>query len=361
MGTPIDPLLCEMYSLPDHEVRIVEEATLPWVIVVGAVTVKGEFWRIRQIGRRCVTKPGRNFEKAVYTVAKALDPSAEVIFDHRVPDRDVPELLRQVDVWINAKLGGHVTITVYISCKDYNRKLHIGDVERFITEVRSTSASTGIIYSPRGFSRNAVEKARKNGMACCRLYQDAPADLPSELVFYSYVCAPKFSLTHSGLPKSRLGGTWDDLFVSTVDSGTGSITVLKALGDAWRTAEASAVEQATKNRSWPTDKSVELSLRDPEGLGTPFSVTLRLSWTRYRGRLDAHLLNGSYCLTDDRFRGSQTGPWIDTRGTHPGEGWEELVEDTSALPAPFVLSILRHRNFEENAVRSLGASPLKPR
>lgn len=40
---------------------------------------------------------GRKFEEAVYTFARTLDASAEVFFDHKVPDRDTGEL-RQCDV-----------------------------------------------------------------------------------------------------------------------------------------------------------------------------------------------------------------------------------------------------------------------
>ena len=38
-------------------------------------------------------RQGRGFEKAVYTFVEALDPEAEVIFDHKVPDIDTEGLL----------------------------------------------------------------------------------------------------------------------------------------------------------------------------------------------------------------------------------------------------------------------------
>jgi hypothetical protein len=91
-------------------------------------------------------KPGREFEEAVYTFAKALDPTAEILFDHSVLDRDTGKP-RQCDVWINAKFGGHWPISILVSCKDHNRKLHVGDIGAFCDEVRSTGASTGVISS----------------------------------------------------------------------------------------------------------------------------------------------------------------------------------------------------------------------
>ena len=59
-------------------------------------------------------KPGRKYEEAVYAFAKTLDPSAEVLFDHKMPDRDTGEL-RQCDVWINAKFAGHWPLSILIS------------------------------------------------------------------------------------------------------------------------------------------------------------------------------------------------------------------------------------------------------
>jgi hypothetical protein len=64
-----------------------------------------------------VTRPGKAFEKAVYAFARKLDPNADVIFDAKIPDRDTGKM-RQCDVWINAKFGGHWPISILVSCKD---------------------------------------------------------------------------------------------------------------------------------------------------------------------------------------------------------------------------------------------------
>src|SRR5437870_2697652 len=97
-------------------------------------------------------KPGRKFEEAVYAFAKALDASAEVLFDHKVKDRDTGES-RQCDVWINAKFGGHWPQSIIVSCKDHKRKLHSGDVGTFCDEKRSTNATMGVMYSRSGFTK----------------------------------------------------------------------------------------------------------------------------------------------------------------------------------------------------------------
>lgn len=298
-------------------------------------------------------KPGRTFEIAVYDMVKALDASAEVIFDHKVPDRDVPETLRQVDVWINATVGGHWPISVLISCKDHKRRLNVGDIEKFLGEVRSTGASTGVIYSHSGFSKAALEKARVNGTSCCRLYQNAPADIPAILMFSSYLCAPSFQLV---LPQESACGVpeiWNDIFDMPVKNGDATRSVLEVLGDAFRAAEASA-KSAMKPSCFPSDMSIETWIVSQDDPALQFVIVVRLYWRRYRGRVDAHLLNGSYCFSNKHFHGAQTGPWIDMRGPHPGEGWAEIVDPARALPERCLLAILTGGNFEELARQTLG-------
>ena len=62
-------------------------------------------------------RPGRTFEEAVLRFAKAINPDAKVLFDHRVPDV-VSKPPCQCDVWIETLVGGHWPITIYVSCKD---------------------------------------------------------------------------------------------------------------------------------------------------------------------------------------------------------------------------------------------------
>jgi len=137
-----------------------------------------------------VAQKGKQFEKAVYAFVKALSPNSQVFFDHKVPDRDTGTF-RQVDAWIETNYGGHIPLTILISCKDYIRKLDISHIGTFINEIHSTSASTGVIYSSSGFSENALKKAETNGVNCCQLFTGKIAPLPPKLIFHSYVCKIK--------------------------------------------------------------------------------------------------------------------------------------------------------------------------
>jgi hypothetical protein len=59
-------------------------------------------------------------------------------------------------------------------------------------------------------------------------------------------------------------------------------------------------------------------------------VGIHGAWRRYRAPRSAHLLNGSYSLTDGSFRGEQYSPSIDTFDP-PGKNWVEMAKDE---PAP---------------------------
>ncbi len=174
----------------------------------------------------------REFELAVHNFASAINPSATVIFDHKVYDRDTGTP-RQVDVWIETKIGGHWPISILASCKLQKRKVNISQVGTFCDEVRSTGAGYGVIYSSSGFTKSALAKAKANGLACCRLYRGEPADLPAALYFRSYLSKTMVQLS---LPSAiTIDGvrTWNDLFDLPVTMGEGQTTMLDAPGPGW--------------------------------------------------------------------------------------------------------------------------------
>jgi hypothetical protein len=278
-----------------------------------------------------MTKRSKQFEVAVRKFVEALDPSAEVLFDHKVPDRDTGTL-RQVDVWVNATYGGHIPISILVSCKDYRRKVNIAHIGTFCDEVRSTGASTGVLYSSSGFSRAALAKAKSNGLACCRLYQDEPADIPECLILSWYLCSPTTALELiEPLPLEGFR-TWGDVFNMEVSNETGKATVLDVIADQFRQHEAEAVEASGASGQFPGDWIAEHTFKSPSGRVQTLRIRLRAHWRRFRGKVEAHLLNGSYCFSNNSFVGSQAGPAVDMLGPAPGPGWEEI--DTTSDPLP---------------------------
>jgi len=304
-------------------------------------------------------RAGREFEKAVFAFIKALDPSAKVIFDHEVLDRDTGTP-RQCDVWVNAKLGGHWPLSILVSCKDQTRKLDIGDIGTFCDEIRSTGASTGVIYSSSGFTEPALKKAKANGVACCRLYRDEPPDVPASIWFEQFTCTQSIKLVLNTDVVSLALKTWNDLFDLSLKEDVDR-TVLDVVAEAYIAGGDRAVtkcRESTEGRpGFPKDWSAKLTLVT-SGSDQKLTIQVLGKWKKYRARLEASLVDGSYCFANGSFIGSQRSPWIDVKGEHPGNNWIEVTDTDFAPCSPTMLSILHHPDVKATLREKLGPGKL---
>lgn len=302
-------------------------------------------------------RAGRDFEEAVYRFASTLDPSAEVIFDHMVPDRDTGEP-RQCDVWINATFANHWPMSILVSCKDKGRNLHVGDIGAFLDEKRSTGATMGVIYSPKGFSENALKKAKANSIACCRLYRDEPGDIPPSIYLEQYTCNPQVQLVL--FSNTNLSGvtTWNDLFDVEVEAPENRQTLLDLVETAYKQSESAVVEQAGQDASFPEDWTRDLGIELDNGEILLLRILGR--WNCFRAQMKASLLSGSYSFDNDSFVGTVTGPSIDTYSSHPGKGWERVTDSDLRLPANSMVFILSQGNLKERLRSESGPKSIFP-
>lgn len=295
-----------------------------------------------------MSKKSKDFERAVHEFVAALDPNARVLFDHKVADRDSGKP-RQVDVWIEATILQHIPLTICVSCKHHGRRLDQGHIGTFVNEVQSACASTGVIFSSSGFTKPALEKAAKNGIACCRLYRNEPADLPEILVCGSCIlCSPAFSLDLVELVDPSSATTWNDLFNLLVDKDGNRRTLLESLEAEFRKCEHDAKNHA-KTGALPEDWCFECSFGQPneEGATTRIRVTGR--WRYHQAKLEAHYVDGSYCFSSGAFCGTQASPSIDMHSSDPGPGWEALEERPTTVGRPTVVIIRYGGGFAQPA------------
>jgi hypothetical protein len=295
---------------------------------------------------------GLEFEEAVYRFVNSLDSHAQVLFNHSVRDRDTCEP-RQCDVWIEAKLWGHWPISILVSCKDHKRKLHSGDIGAFLDEIRSTGATTGVIYSRSGFTEPALLKAKVNGYSCCRLYQHEPADIPGSFYFEQFACSTQIHLDFKTENPDSALKTWGDIFAIKHETGTVLDWICQVIAD----AEVRSIEEIKTNTSFPSDWAMEMQFS--YGKSNDLNAILVFGhWKKYKARLEATLLNGSYCLTNNSFQGTQYGPCIDTHSAHPGESWTEIKDENIILPINRMIAILYHRKVKDDLQMALGSVPL---
>jgi hypothetical protein len=104
----------------------------------------------------------RQFESAVATFVAALDSTATVKHDVRLPDRHT-QRPRQRDVWVEARVCQHFPVNVLISCKRWRRTMSQTDIDAFNGECQSAGAQVGVIYAFGGYTKPALEKAEQLG------------------------------------------------------------------------------------------------------------------------------------------------------------------------------------------------------
>ena len=273
---------------------------------------------------RLVHPEWKEFEVAVAHFVQALAPNSMVRHNLFLPDKHTG-LPRQRDVWIEAKICNHFPIKVYISCKRTTRKLSQQDIDAFNGELISSGAQKGVIYSFRGFTKPAVQKAKELEICCCRLYHNSPPDLPKVLVFHgTYIYRPTIQLLVSGYPASFK--TWNEILCLNVLSDGQQKKAIDVIGEKYLKSESEAASCISPGIVGPPDWSDEIVLHPSSPEMSQFNVTIMGRWKVYRGKLNAYLINGSYSFTENEFIGSQTTPVIDTQGTSPGPDWELLPE-----------------------------------
>jgi len=283
-----------------------------------------------------MSKSSTQFERDVWAFVRSLDSSAQVLFNHTVLDRDTGTP-RQADAWVNAKFGSHIPISILISCKHHARKLNITHIDSFAAEVKATGASTGVIYSSSGFSGPALKKANALGLACCRLFRDQNGELPQSLVFWCYVC-------HSHLRVQ----VPDDEIVHLTQRG---VTIWKTL-PSLRTCEGGVLideiaEEFKKNEERsvksahivPADWGAQYHVSPVEEPTFSFKIILIGWWEIFRARRESYLIDGSYCYSNDSFRGSIASPAVDTWNSDPGPGWERVKRD-QVISSPLNVAIV---------------------
>jgi hypothetical protein len=298
----------------------------------------------------------REFQLAVASFLAALAPNARVTEDAHLPDADTGRP-RQRDVWIEAKVFGHFPIKILVSCKRWKQQLDESDIDAFIGELRSSGAQLGIVYSYSGFTEPAIEKARKVGISCCRLYANEPPDIPTALQFRSYCCTARVAVSLAAPPDPAWDlKTWNDLF-SLAKDGTDSL--LDRIVTCFREGETEAANKVKTEGPFPKSWASELRVTHPQTEVAPLRVIVAGAWKLYEGRVEAHLIDGSYSFNTGDFKGRQAAPWIDRVGPHPGPGWTLLDEPPKQIPLPRMVAILYHGDARQALLEHMGPRPLK--
>lgn len=292
-----------------------------------------------------MAKPGRDFEDAVHQFVKMLSPDAQVLFNAKIPDRDTGSP-RQVDVWVQYTLLGNVPVSILISCKDHRRPLDVGEIETFISEIRSTGAAQGVLYSRGRFTEKALVKAKANNVSCCRLFDDAPPELPSELIITTHIAHPVYRIAATTEEKDfPTDLMWRDILDCTVVSGQARGKCVDMVFKLCRQLhERSMADTATKLPGMTGEMVIKQIPQCPS-----LRIHGAIVWDWFEGGLNALRLTGSLNVNTNWFVGSAKTTEIPIQSTPSLGTWKRcpppdmpqdkirITINLLALPFPEIL------------------------
>lgn len=99
-------------------------------------------------------------------------------------------------------------------------------------------------------------------------------------------------------------------------------------------------ESERKKEDFPSSDTRDLKFNVDE---QEIHIQILCRWKRYSASMEGILLNGSYCFSNESFKGTKAfpGPVIDTKSAHPGESWHEITDENFILPKNRILIILK--------------------
>ena len=190
------------------------------------------------------------------------------------------------------------------------------------------------------------------------LLQREPPHIPKQLLFTTYICRPQVGLIVD-LP---IAPEWkierlSDLFSTTTLHTSQQTALIDILSDAFVTGQ----EQCIKINGIPDEWHCRLTItHDVLPEIAPLLITLAGKWRYFEAALEAHLMDGSYSVTEEKFIGGQSAPVIDTYGPHPGEGWKELeAKPVAKCPTMTVIFSNSADQIKSQLQENLGSRLLK--
>ncbi len=103
-----------------------------------------------------------------------MDPETSVKHNEKLRDR--VGNIRQFDVVIRGRFAGRDVLGV-IECRDHNRKKGPGAIEAFAKKTENLNANFRLMVSRKGFTDQALNLARHEGIGCLSLLPNDPNHL----------------------------------------------------------------------------------------------------------------------------------------------------------------------------------------
>lgn len=262
-------------------------------------------------------KEWHKFELAVTELLTALDKNAKVTHDVSIPDKDTGKP-RQRDIWVEATVCSF-KMTIYVSCKNYNKKLDQQDIDAVIGELISSGANKGIIFSKLGFTEDAILKASKKDIECCSLVNsnNHKKIIPESLIIKQYAQKAHINYYLNGISNKEQV----KVFLNSKYKESNRINS-DIISEYFKELE----NESLLNNSVPLSKKLLFTCSEFEN---KIQITLQLDWIYYFSNLTGYYINGFYKFRDTKFEGEIIFPIINKNNPHLGPDWTSCEKPTS--------------------------------
>lgn len=303
---------------------------------VGSGAVRGYLWKNpiikafeKMSGRQKKDPKWRSFEKKVKDFVRNLDPNATVTHDKKTPDI-VTGAPRQRDIWMSLKIGGVIPLDILFSCKDKGRRFHAQDMDGFLGELQYSGAHKGVVCSIRGFTKEALNKAKKLSIECWQFFEDEAIPAPFANYMMQYILredldvrfrfADNDQLPEATLEKIKSLPVSYFLLQTDPDGNTYSSILANHLGD--KDSRISLVSD--KGLHW---NSVSQLKYYDNNIGIWVEIFLGSIFYCFYSRFERNAFSGIVSGSEQEILGQFKGPPINLIEFHPGPDWEAVPQD----------------------------------
>lgn len=256
----------------------------------------------------------KEYERLAARIYDELEPQARVTHNDKIQGLD-SGTMRQIDVCIRTVMAAHELLVV-VDAKDHKARIDVTKVGAFASLVTDVRASKGILVSNAGFTKNAMEYARKLGIDLCSLHdarsRNWSLDLRIPVLWTDLSPAIHVSLQLALQEGDSIPKDLKD-WVFSIDGGKTDLMVLESFEVAWNSGKLDRTVGEVHTAKFPFD---HITVLVDGGLWRPV-VSLCLEYTVNRrawfGYFKPSDARGILNRTNNRFIGRFSSSCFPTR------------------------------------------------
>jgi hypothetical protein len=143
--------------------------------MIGRVDIESRGGYVAKMGQ----KRWQGFEELAHRILSEFAPFANVKLDDSIIGSD-SGAYRQIDVSLKWTFEGRELLTI-VQAKDWKAKADIKVVDAFRSVIQDVGATQGILICSAGFSKNALQYARRVGIQCYNVHDASSLNWSQQL------------------------------------------------------------------------------------------------------------------------------------------------------------------------------------